>query len=118
MQNSVLNPPIIDLRLVGGQNPHQGRVEVNYRGSWGTVCHGGWDLADADVVCRQLGFAGAVSVQNGAYFGEGTGPIWLDDVRCNGSEHSLSHCLHRGWGSHSCMSNHSEDAGVTCERKL
>ncbi|XP_031569045.1 deleted in malignant brain tumors 1 protein-like [Actinia tenebrosa] len=104
-----------NVRLVGDSfntNNTEGRVEVFYNGQWGTVCDDGWDLKDAKVVCRSLGLPRAVSAPQGAAFGPGTGPIWLDNVRCSGSESSLFQCGHNGLGSHNC--GHGEDASVVC----
>ena len=101
------------LRLVGGNGVNAGRVEVYYNNTWGTICDDGWDLNDAAVVCRELGFPGAISYPCCAAFGQGAGPIWLDDVGCAGSGTSLSSCSHGGWGRHNC--GHSEDAGVICQ---
>ena len=92
--------------------PHAGRVEVLYSGIWGTICSDYWDLQDADVVCHQLGYDGALRAVRNAAFGEGTGQIWLDDVQCVGNERSISHCSHSRWGAHNCR--HYQDAGVVC----
>ncbi|CAH1247198.1 DMBT1 [Branchiostoma lanceolatum] len=102
----------IDIRLVGGAGSHEGRVEVFHDGEWGTICHEGWGQADADVVCRQLEYAGAARVTTSASFGRGTGRIWLDEVGCSGSESRLQSCSHTGWGRHNC--GQGEDAGVIC----
>ena len=44
------------VRLAGGKSEHEGRVEICSNGVWGTVYGGGWDVREAIVVCRQLGF--------------------------------------------------------------
>ena len=46
------------VRLTGGVDSEQGRVEICYQGAWGSVCTAGWDQPDAQVVCRQLGLMG------------------------------------------------------------
>uniref|UniRef100_A0A669CIG2 Soluble scavenger receptor cysteine-rich domain-containing protein SSC5D n=1 Tax=Oreochromis niloticus TaxID=8128 RepID=A0A669CIG2_ORENI len=101
------------IRLAGsGSTPCTGRVEYYYKKRWGTVCDDGWDINDAEVVCRQLDCGPAVKPTRSAQFGEGTGDIWLDDVACSGSESSLTECQHRGFGTHNC--GHHQDAGVIC----
>ena len=111
-QYSCKSPGTLGVRLVGGSSPNEGRVEVYYNGTWGTVCDDSWSRTDASVVCRMLGYSGAVSAPGSAHFGEGTGRIWLDEVGCSGSENSLFDCNHPTWGDHDC--SHSEDAGVVC----
>ena len=100
------------IRLVNGPTNHEGRVEVNYNGVWGTVCDDGWDLNDAQVVCKQLGLGKPIAAQHGAVYGQGSGQIWLDNVNCVGTEGTISSCSHNGWGSHNC--GHGEDASVKC----
>ena len=100
------------VRLAGGGSEHEGRVEVYYSGSWGTVCDHDWDIKDADVVCRMLEYSSAAAAVHRSYFGEGSGFVLLDNVNCSGSESSLSSCSHNGWGTHNC--NHGDGAGVIC----
>ena len=100
------------MRLVGGSTSSEGRVEVFHNNIWGTVCDDSWDINDARVICRQLGYRDAFSSPGSARFGAGRGKIWLDDVNCQGDEISIVDCGHRGWGINNC--GHSEDASVVC----
>uniref|UniRef100_A0A8C9ERL6 Soluble scavenger receptor cysteine-rich domain-containing protein SSC5D n=1 Tax=Pavo cristatus TaxID=9049 RepID=A0A8C9ERL6_PAVCR len=107
-----VSPQSVDLRLVSDHGRCAGRVEVLHNGIWGTVCGDNWDAHDGQVVCRQLSCGTVLSVSQGARHGEGTGPIWLDDVNCTGMEAALSECQARPWGHHNCV--HMEDASVEC----
>ncbi|KAI3370468.1 hypothetical protein L3Q82_025229 [Scortum barcoo] len=90
-----------------------GRVEVLLNNQWGTVCDNGWGLNDAMVVCRQLGCGKALKATKRASFGQGSGPIWMDNVQCTGHESSVTDCKHQGLGLHKC--GHEDDVGVVCE---
>ena len=104
----------MSVRLVGGLTAAEGRVEVNYEGTWGTVCDDSyWGLNDAMVVCRMLGYSSVLAAH--VKYGEGSGTVWMSNLACSGSESSIGECLHLGWGETSC--SHSQDAGVTCGGK-
>ncbi len=83
---------MINVRLVGGNSRCAGRVEVLHRGQWGTVCGAGWDLADAAVVCRELDCGEPLDALTDAQFGQGSGPIWIKNALCSGSESTLKKC--------------------------
>ena len=122
-----------DVRLMGGSNPMEGRVEICYYNQWGTVCDDSWSTYDARVVCGQLGYSSAsllykllaavyvrtiimmiiivgATAYTGARFGAGAGPIVMDDVLCTSTENRLIECPFTF--NHDCV--HSEDAGVRC----
>nr|6H8M_A Chain A, Neurotrypsin [Mus musculus]6H8M_B Chain B, Neurotrypsin [Mus musculus] len=101
------------IRLVDGENKKEGRVEVFVNGQWGTICDDGWTDKHAAVICRQLGYKGPARARTMAYFGEGKGPIHMDNVKCTGNEKALADCVKQDIGRHNCR--HSEDAGVICD---
>uniref|UniRef100_A0A3B1KB05 SRCR domain-containing protein n=1 Tax=Astyanax mexicanus TaxID=7994 RepID=A0A3B1KB05_ASTMX len=85
------------VRLVDGGSRCAGRVEVLHGESWFTVCDADFNQQDAEVVCRELGCGEAVDALGKSHFGSGSGPIWMDDVDCSGSEFTLKKCQRRGW---------------------
>lgn len=84
-----------------------------YNESWGTVCDDVWNKQLSVVVCRSLGFSWNTSdTFCCARYGLGSGPIWLDNVNCTGSEERIEDCRHNGWGISNC--GHGEDVSVSC----
>ena len=109
-----------DIRLAGGSDQYEGRVEICFNETWGTICDGSWSTNDANVACRQLGYAatGARAFTN-AFFGPGIGPIYLDDFLCRGTENRLIDCPNGGLNMIDFCNGHADDAGVRCpESKL
>ena len=103
----------------------EGRVEIQNDGEWGTVCDDYWSNGDGNVVCRQMGYAGAERVFWNSHFG-GAGKKFktlLDDLSCVGNEKDLLDCRNHDGddladviGEHNCNvgGRHVEDAGVRC----
>ncbi|XP_044231146.1 lysyl oxidase homolog 3B isoform X1 [Thunnus albacares] len=104
----------LKVRLSGYPRKHnEGRIELFYKGEWGTICDDDFSINNANVLCRQLGFVSATGWTHSAKYGKGQGKIWLDNVLCNGAEKSIEFCKSRGWGNSDCT--HDEDAGVVCK---
>ena len=80
------------MRLAGAPISNAGRVEVLYAGVWGTIRGWNWDISGAHVVCRQLGYPGAILFGSSNQFGIGNGPSWFENVRCLGNESSFEEC--------------------------
>ena len=84
------------MRLAGSPISNAGRVEVFYPLGWGTIdgryWRHSWDMNGAHVVCRQLGYPGAVSYGRSKQFGLGSGPVWFSNVRCLGNESNFADC--------------------------
>lgn len=103
-----------NIRIVHGEYPNQGHVQIKLNDEWGTICDQDWDDQDALVVCRQLGYRGSIRAVSGddgsAYFSQGTGSIHITKVQCNGQEHDILSCRH----STLPQCDHDKDAGVVC----
>ena len=106
-----------------GPNPHTGRVEVYTNsvggvdnGEWGSICENNWDVQDARVVCRQLGYPDAVAAPMSVHYGQRSGQIWLDYVQCFGNESDIFACRHNGIGAHNCELD--QDVSAECSSRL
>ena len=81
---------------MGGNSQTEGRVEIFHDGRWGTVCDDSWNIDDANVVCRELGFQRAISAPGFSSFGSGTGQVGIPWV--GGALHHVTFlCLRSGW---------------------
>ncbi|XP_072123039.1 scavenger receptor cysteine-rich domain-containing protein DMBT1-like [Mobula birostris] len=110
--NKLKDKKSVKLRLMNGGSRCAGRLEVHYRGIWGTVYDYNWDLQDATVVCRELGCGKAVDAPRRAHFGAGSGPVITNNVQCNGNEATLRECKSSTWKYYAWR--HSNDGGVIC----
>ncbi|KXZ52997.1 hypothetical protein GPECTOR_8g367 [Gonium pectorale] len=126
----LLEPEYGSVRLMNGPAPYAGRVEMYANGGWQAIrADDDWDLREANVVCRQLGFASALrpiklssvwSVWMGTHTYVDTTPLQLGGLQCNGTEAKLTACpaslisSSNDAGS-SIWIDHSADAGVVCQ---
>ncbi|CAC5370694.1 DMBT1 [Mytilus coruscus] len=101
------------MQLVNSIRPSEGRLEILHNNAWGTVCSNNFDTIDATTVCKLLGYKTRYPYAIGqAFFGEGTGRVWLEEINCNGTEDDLFKCGSNGWGHTNC--GHSKDVSVIC----
>lgn len=82
------------VRLILGSDQHSGRVQLLHEGVWGAVCGSGWSLQGANVVCKQLGFPGALQSLSGTQYGKilPDEPVWWTGLGCRGIESNVSAC--------------------------
>nr|XP_054761420.1 soluble scavenger receptor cysteine-rich domain-containing protein SSC5D-like [Lytechinus pictus] len=103
-----------DVRIVNGLTPREGRVEIRLNGVWGTICDEYLSFNDAIVVCRSLGFTGALGTTSYSEFGPSFGNIHLDNFGCDGTEADIMECLRTIPDPRpQCLSSFRE-AGVRC----
>uniref|UniRef100_A0A673APC4 Lysyl oxidase homolog n=1 Tax=Sphaeramia orbicularis TaxID=375764 RepID=A0A673APC4_9TELE len=109
------------LRLSGGRNPYEGRVEVlaERNGSlvWGTVCSESWGTMEAMVVCKQLGLGFASHAFQETWYWQGDSSadnVVMSGVRCSGTELTLDQCLHHGKHIDCPKGGGRFAAGVSC----
>ncbi|NXL35338.1 C163A protein, partial [Glaucidium brasilianum] len=104
----------VELRLVAGEGPCAGRVEVKLQGQWGSVGDENWDMDDAEVVCQHLGCGSAARTYlANTRFISGDSVISLAVVNCRGDEAVLWDCEIRGWGPYEGV--HDFDTAVECQ---
>ena len=83
------------IRLLGGSGSHEGLVEMYLLGQWTTVCNYYiWDMSDAAVVCRQLGYSDAVAAPRGSNFSVQIQrrPYGVSYFQCSGYEVNITYC--------------------------
>ena len=87
-----------------------GQVEISVNGEWGTVCDNAWNLDDATVVCRQLGYDGAWT----AHYQPGSGLVKVEDPQCSGEEVTLLDCWTAQSNGGGMFCSHGRDVAVEC----
>jgi hypothetical protein len=99
-------------------NKTAGRVEIYHPSfGWGTACgYLRWTEVEGGVVCRQLNFTGVSAViRYSYYYGAGSGPVLLDNIKCTGNETYIWEFSHNGWNVyHPSCAYHHFDVGVDC----
>ena len=115
------------LRLKGAPVPHAGRLELLYKGVWGTIRqfhhYFSWGHRfrmtpeSTRVICRQLGFSDAILSTGWSVFGPGTGPQWFTaySLRCSGSETNIMNCTLYDRLRFQLYGSRDTDVSVVCQ---
>ncbi|CAL1291576.1 unnamed protein product [Larinioides sclopetarius] len=110
----------IEVRLMGGRYPTEGRVEVKIgKGDWGLICGDGWSLLEANVICQQLGKGYGNAAVQSSFFGGTHEKIVISGIKCTGRETNISECTYESFGSNViCPGREDNIAGVICATEL
>ena len=103
------------IRLQGSLLPNAGRIEILYAGVWGTISRNSWDINDANVVCRQLGYQAAEAALTNRVYGPSIGPTWLTNLQCTGYETNVMNCAHDGIANKTEQYSTTAFASVICK---
>ena len=116
LKHCFLLPMYTEVRLMtNGSSQCEGQVEMNFSGRWRALCASHWSLANANVVCRQLGCGVAISTPRGPYYMEGGDQISTVRFHCLGAESFLWSCPMTALGGPDC--SHGNTASVICSGK-
>ena len=112
----LLLPAYSEVQLMSnGTSQCEGQVKMNTSGRWRALCASHWSLANANVVCRQLGCGVAISTPRGPHFVEGSDQISTVRFHCLGAESFLWSCPVTALGGPDC--SHGNTASVICSGK-
>ena len=112
----LLLPAYSEVRLMtNGSSQCEGQVEMKISGRWRALCASHWSLANANVVCRQLGCGVAISTPGGPHLVEGGDQILTARFHCSGAESFLWSCPVTALGGPDC--SHANMASVICSGK-
>ena len=101
------------IRLVRANVPNEGCVEVFHNREWLRVSTNTWDINEADVACRQLGYAHAINAAGKqCYYSFGS--CWETSFRCTGSENSLEECSNFPYPTSTLCSFNEAYSAVVC----
>ena len=102
------------VRLVGSDKPHFGRVEVFLDESWNGLCWVSQKKATADVICRHLGYSSGIPLADVQPVGFGFSYHWCQ-LACNGSEESPHSCKNITLKAKPCG---KDQFGVVCSSMI